>query len=418
MNLLHTETLRLEKPNRDLPRYAILSHCWGDDEVLFDDLRNGATEATRQKQGFPKVQRSCNQARADGFEYIWIDTCCVDKSSSAELAEAINSMYHWYERSEICYAYLSDMPSVMQPVLESFSSASLFERCRWFRRGWTLQELIAPRKVFFFDQDWEPIGSKDSLKAVISDITRIPESILDHEDSVLSVSVANRMSWAAGRETTRIEDRAYSLLGLFNINMPLLYGEESKAFRRLQEEIIKSTYDLSILVWEMPPSTKPEISEQFACRLLAESPDDFARGDCCPYPLKGSSIRQEYVISHLGMKLKAKLFSRHDVDSDGDVEEQFILPLGMRGGIINRMDIVGVSLRLCSDSTFVRVNPWSLIEIQKTDGSLGKDWFPAGFEERYFLLDLPPRGFGNARIAQMSKLLTHVARSKLLGQHW
>lgn len=178
-----------------------------------------------------------------GIRYAWVDTCCIDKSSSAELTEAINSMYRWYQRSAICYAYLSDLsPS------DSLNIA--LPSCRWFTRGWTLQELIAPTEMRFFDRSWIDRGSKESLCTKLSAITAIDTKVLRHELPLSSIAIAQRMSWAAKRETTRIEDRSYSLFGLFGVH-------KETAFRRLQEEIIKSTLDMSIFAWKMPEHTKP-----------------------------------------------------------------------------------------------------------------------------------------------------------------
>jgi len=215
------------------PPYAILSHTWSDGELTFQDVESGRGQ---DKPGFEKLQRSCAYAQAYGFEYIWNDTCCIDKTSSAELTEAINSMFQWYENAEVCYAYLADVPDLG------------FAESRWFTRGWTLQELIAPTTVVFLDRDWREIGTKEGLKRAITDCTGIPGNILDG-DHLESASVAQRMSWAAKRKTTRPEDRAYSLLGLFGVNMPLLYGEGERAFIRLQEEIFRISDDQTLFAW-------------------------------------------------------------------------------------------------------------------------------------------------------------------------
>ncbi|RYP01527.1 hypothetical protein DL764_006193 [Monosporascus ibericus] len=168
--------------------------------------------------------------------------CCIDKASSAELTEAINSMFRWYRNAEICYAYLSDIPSAKRIHQK-------LERSRWFTRGWTLQELIAPAEVVFYSMDWDHVGTKSELSASISSITKIDASFLDSKN-LMSASVAQRMSWAAHRETSRPEDIAYCLLGIFDINMPLIYGEGMKAFQRLQEEIIESyPMDYSFFAW-------------------------------------------------------------------------------------------------------------------------------------------------------------------------
>ncbi|KAF9074304.1 heterokaryon incompatibility protein-domain-containing protein [Rhodocollybia butyracea] len=198
------------------PKYAILLHVWGDKEVTFQ----------KDMKGWSKVVGACKLARRKDWEYIWIDTCCIDKSSSSELSEAINSMYRYYRKSKVCYAYLSDMQS--DCLGQSFNL--MFWMCKWFTRGWTLQELIAPTRVFFFTNDWVKIGMKASLQETITEITGIPSLFLLGADPTCHSSIAARMSWAAGRETTHVEDRAYSLMGVFGVHMPPLYGKGEHAF--------------------------------------------------------------------------------------------------------------------------------------------------------------------------------------------
>ncbi|TBU51375.1 hypothetical protein BD310DRAFT_1043569 [Dichomitus squalens] len=193
----------------------------------------------------PKIREACRVAREAGYQYLWIDSCCIDKTSSSELTEAINSMWLWYGRAQMCYAYLADVPSGKNP----HEPRSAFRKSRWHKRGWTLQELIAPSGVTFLADDWTEIGGKHTLFELIEEITGIPYQALLHAKSLDEFSVAQRLSWAARRQTTREEDRAYSLLGIFNINMPTLYGEGSRAFRRLQEEIVRRIPDLSLFAW-------------------------------------------------------------------------------------------------------------------------------------------------------------------------
>lgn len=246
MRLLHARTWQLSEFFGEIPPYAILSHTWGQDEVTFEDLKYGRRDSSTSastKSGFTKVQGCCRQAIEDGFEYVWIDTCCIDKSSSAELSEAINSMFSWYQQARICYAYLSDVSS----------DVATFTRSRWFGRGWTLQELLAPSTVVFYNIDWALLGSKTGLCNKIADATGIGSDFLRGRP-LEEASVAQRMSWAANRQTLRPEDTAYCLLGIFDVNMPMVYGEGTKAFIRLQEEIIKNSRDLSLFAWgfEMP----------------------------------------------------------------------------------------------------------------------------------------------------------------------
>lgn len=199
---------------RNIPPYAILSHTWGDDEVLFTDIVNGSA---RGRKAFQKVKFAADQAREDDYEYIWIDTCCIDKSSSAELQEAINSMYAWYAKAKVCYAYLVDVTK--QYADDGFEDE--FKASRWFTRGWTLQELLAPRRLFFFSGDWTLLMDIDdllglyqlprSLSGLMSEATGIKECHLDRDQTITDASIATRMSWASSRKTTRKEDMAYCL---------------------------------------------------------------------------------------------------------------------------------------------------------------------------------------------------------------
>lgn len=247
MRLVNTKTKQLKNFSQHGPEFAILSHTWGEEEVLFEDLVSGIA---RTRKGWSKIERCCERALADGFEYVWIDTCCIQKTNSAELSEAINSMMEWYERSSVCYVYLSDV-SPQNPFWMGVLGAKsgydpYFKNSRWFRRGWTLQELLAPQFVLFLNKEWREIGTRSSLAAQIADATGIEVQYLE---SFKECNIATKMSWAANRRTTRVEDAAYSLLGLFGINMPPMYGEGRRAFVRLQHELVKSLDDESIFAW-------------------------------------------------------------------------------------------------------------------------------------------------------------------------
>jgi hypothetical protein len=204
------------------------------------DLKNSNG---KKMAGYGMVQFCGEQAKRDGLQYFWVDTCCIDKSNSTELAEAINSMFRWYRDATKCYVYL---PDVSRPRTDSADGSneawvSTFRKSEWFTRGWTLQELIAPASVDFFYKDRELLGNKVSLERHICEVTGIPASAL--RGSPLSdFSVAKRLSWAASRGTFRQEDNAYSLLGIFDVNMPLIYSEgKDKAINRLREEIDKAS---------------------------------------------------------------------------------------------------------------------------------------------------------------------------------
>ncbi|KAI0672188.1 hypothetical protein C8Q78DRAFT_732938 [Trametes maxima] len=194
-----------------------------------------------------KIRRSCAIAREAGYRYVWIDSCCIDKTSSSELSEAINSMFVWYRHSSLCFAFMADVRDGEDPDAEN----SEFRRSRWFTRGWTLQELLAPLVVLFLNKEWKVIGTKGTLAQTISQVTRIPGPVLRHLKDMRASSVAQRMSWAALRVTTREEDEAYCLMGIFGVNMPTLYGEGCYAFIRLQQEILKLEFDQSIFAWSV-----------------------------------------------------------------------------------------------------------------------------------------------------------------------
>ena len=224
---------------KNIPSYAILSHTWGenDQELTFRDLVDGSD--ITNKAGYRKIQFCATQAARDGLRYFWVDTCCIDKSNNTELSEAINSMFRWYRDAARCYVYLSDV-SINDRYQNSLSFSSwetAFRNSRWFTRGWTLQELIAPLKVEFFSSEGKRLGDKRSLERQVHEVTGIAIKALTG-NTLFELSVAERMSWAEKRETTREEDKAYSLLGIFDIHLPLIYGEgEENALRRLQNEI-------------------------------------------------------------------------------------------------------------------------------------------------------------------------------------
>ncbi|KAI0645361.1 heterokaryon incompatibility protein-domain-containing protein [Trametes meyenii] len=216
------------------PRYAILSHVWAPSgEQTFQELRL-LDPSTGLRDASVKIQNCCKFAHALGYSRVWIDNCCIDKASSAELSEAINSMYLWYAEASVCLVFLEDVSDDDDPR----SPYSQFCRSKWFTRGWTLQELVAPKEVLFLSRGWRLLGTKSDLAEIIEQVTKIPLSILLHTQPLSAFSVAQRMSWASGRETTRLEDEAYALMGIFDIHMPTLYGEGRRAFIRLQEEIL------------------------------------------------------------------------------------------------------------------------------------------------------------------------------------
>ncbi|KAI0509525.1 hypothetical protein F5B22DRAFT_616614 [Xylaria bambusicola] len=290
MRLINVTTKTLENFDDDtkpIPPYAILSHTWGPDheEISYQELQNGAVKKGLGKYKFDKC---CAEATHDGLSYAWIDTCCIDKTNSAELSEAINSMFKWYKDAQVCYAYLCDVdeyPSKPQ---------TNFRKSRWFQRGWTLQELIAPKIVHFFDRKWNHLGQKRDLSLTLVEVTKIPRVFLLGIIPLHEASVAQRMSWASDRVTKRKEDLAYCLLGIFGITMPMIYGEGDQAFIRLQEEITRHINDDSILAWNFqnPGSiVKSTVEEASGC-ALASSPSSFANSShIVPCGPKGIPLR-------------------------------------------------------------------------------------------------------------------------------
>ncbi|KAE8374906.1 heterokaryon incompatibility protein-domain-containing protein [Aspergillus bertholletiae] len=310
MRLLRTNTTPLQltefgedKINQGTIKYAILSHRWGNDETSFQDLtrprEEEKEEASKRKttKGYRKIQRFLERAAKDGYEYAWIDTCCINKESSAELSEAINSMFRWYRLADICYAYLEDV----RPSVNAEDTDAQFRRSQWFQRGWTLQELIAPSNLVFLTSEWTDIGDKNERSQLISTITLIDESVLRGETWLGECSVAKRMSWASTRVTTRTEDTAYCLMGIFNVNMPLVYGEGRKAFIRLQEEIMKESDDQSLFAWDAS-----EFQGFNATGLLALTPA-FFKNSRNVVPFRSLKNSAPYSVTNKGIRLQLPL---------------------------------------------------------------------------------------------------------------
>lgn len=310
-------------PEAKAPPYAILSHRWGldRDEVSFNEIDSDAAES-KKKKGYAKILSCCRQALKDNISYIWIDTCCIDKSSSSELSEGINSMYSWYGRATVCYAYLEDVLSAEDPR----AKGSSFRRSVWFTRGWTLQELIAPACVVFFAHDWVELGSKTSLADVIEDITKVEEKALIRTVGY-KVSVAKRMSWAAKRQTARVEDRAYSLMGIFGVHLPAIYGEGSRAFTRLQTEILRVSNDHSIFAWQ---------GNKTSYEMLAASPDQFTDAShfdpmnyndfTTAFAMRDAKI--DYAMTNAGLRIELpllKIDSLKKVNKDDEESEEMYL---------------------------------------------------------------------------------------------
>ncbi|KAI0662707.1 heterokaryon incompatibility protein-domain-containing protein [Cubamyces menziesii] len=304
MWLLRTDRAELVHFNEPPPKYAILSHVWGQEEQSFQDLQVLLAECHRadrdgsgknpRSQASAKVRACCMYAEADGYDWLWEDTCCIDKTSSAELSEAINSMYTWYSSASVCYAYLADVPADDDPAAPD----SAFRRSAWFGRSWTLQELIAPQDVLFLSKDWQALGNKYLWPGLLEEITGVDADVLTFLRPLSSIPISTRMRWASGRQATRIEDEAYSLMGIFQINMPTIYGEGRRAFRRLQEEIMRQTPDQTLFLWGglLRPGVCQDCFMQVPSHLtdhqglLADAPSDFANvPDLVPIPYEHMS---------------------------------------------------------------------------------------------------------------------------------
>lgn len=347
MRLINTTTLLLQEfSNGTAPPYAILSHTWIEgEEVSYHDMQHGVESPARKKAGWGKINSSCQAAQAEGISYVWIDTCCIDKSNSSEVSEAINSMFSWYAGATICYAYLSDVTATSSA--ESFDEQ--FRQSRWFRRGWTLQELLAPGCVRFYSSTWCSLGDRNDLAPLIQDATSIPTKVLvDQTSDFRHCSVAQKMSWASRRNTTREEDLAYCLLGLFSVNMSPVYGEGgAEAFRRLQEEIMKACDDQTMFCW-----SQPEECGLTSTSALAPSPRYFS--NCAD--MRASKVDNHetpFDLTNTGIKICVPIR-----EITGRTYGVFRCQLGAQS---DRRLAVPLR-RICGTNNFVRL-PGNLVEI-------------------------------------------------------
>ncbi|KAI9067530.1 HET-domain-containing protein [Trametes sanguinea] len=347
MRLIHTKTGRfhtIDDPRS--VRYAILSHVWAKEndkffpEPTLHDIRamQAAHDAEPPESRIPiiarlpeKVRRFCQTAAQYQFDFAWGDSFCIDKGSSSELSEAINSMFDWYRYARLCFVYLSDVPPISNPD-DLDRPGSAFRESRWFRRGWTLQELLAPTSLFFFSSEWTVLGSKHTLSPFIEQITGIPLDFLTFQRPLEASSVACRMSWAVGRETTREEDEAYSLMGIFGVKITTTYGEGRHAFIRLQEEILRTIPDQTIFAWGLSTSNprflfdRPEedwlypdmLQNLFKVKvssssqyLFASSPRDFQRSSHIAHAPWSDilAVRPTYTITPYGIRTRLPVVS-------------------------------------------------------------------------------------------------------------
>ncbi|KAG2030353.1 hypothetical protein BDR03DRAFT_974707 [Suillus americanus] len=253
----------LHKVLGDKVKFAILSHRWLDTgEPTFLDMSESQKDMSENSPGYPKLTKFCEKAEEYGCELAWLDTCCINKDSSAELDEAIQAMFNWYRSAAICIAYLA-----------CSSNVSDFAKEPWFTRGWTLQELLAPEKMKFYGKDWKPLSDnfddKHPRDLVIPSIDEISIPITPSQPDILTAitrlteiesrdlisfspgihNVHQRLRWASRRTTKRIEDMAYSLIGIFDISMPITYGEGQRSWFRLMEIILQQCKSWEIFVW-------------------------------------------------------------------------------------------------------------------------------------------------------------------------
>jgi hypothetical protein len=338
MRLINIDTMKMEEfHGSEIPEYFILSHTWdAQGETSFQDYlwldrhdeaisqgvlsemtpkqrerAEAKAQSIRSQAGFKKIERLAALARgaraklkksptgyrilwSSNVNHVWIDTACINKESSAELSEAINSMFAWYRDAAACFAYIGDC-----------DSGADLAKGRWFTRGWTLQELLAPKEVIFFSASWTAMGTRTTLASTISTITKIQPDYLLDRDHIPTATVARRMSWASNRSTTREEDMAYCLLGIFGINMPLLYGEGHRAFIRLQEEIIRHDNDHTIFCWSWLTAQDPESYPEWS-GCLAPQPSVFANsGHFVQAYLDEGKEPYEFQLTNAGLRINA-----------------------------------------------------------------------------------------------------------------
>ena len=314
MWLLRTDCAQLEYFSRNFDAdggYAILSHTWEVKEQTFREVRDigercklAGTNAREDPNLSDKIRNYCRLAEEHGYRWAWADACCIDKTSSSELSESINYMYRWYSDAEVCYAYLADVPHIPSDSNLDAPDWAAFRESRWHKRGWTLQELIAPASVLFVTSTWKVSGSRADLAECLWQVTGIPPSILTRRRTPSDYSVCTRMRWASQRQTTRLEDEAYCLMGLFDVSMPTNYGEGERAFTRLQYEIMRKDTDLSLFAFgptlpygafsrdgiSLSPGETPSFITRF---LLASSPRQFDHASVYT-PNMGSNARYPY----------------------------------------------------------------------------------------------------------------------------
>ncbi|ERF76866.1 hypothetical protein EPUS_02577 [Endocarpon pusillum Z07020] len=339
MRLINTSTGALEEfIGMNIPPDAILSHTWEEEEEEEEvSLRDMSDQSCKSKKGYRKIEMTCQFAAQEGINYAWVDTRCIDKSSSAELTEAINSI-----------------PSCIR--ISGYGAPKLPTPTSSIETGTT--------------------EARNKIWSERSKITGIKPAILSHAQPLSSVAVVQKMSWAANRTTTRMEDTAYCLLGIFDINMPLLYGEEEKAFRRLQEEIIRSTPDLSIFAWTWLPNTKNtgKPNSLLFSGVLAKSPLVFFQG--ISLEKRPGHDWRELSVSNGSIKTQVQIVSERIPGKRGT---RYLLPLDCSR---EPNQLLAVRLRKCGPDQFIREDPWAVVEYSE-------DLWVNAPKEQYLLTELP-----------------------------
>lgn len=422
MKLLHTGSLNLhEFPEDNPPRYGTLSYTWGPpaDELSHRDVKDGADLCVRTSPSAHRVKLASQRAREMGYDYIWIDTLCIDQTSSAEVSEGVNASYRWISKADCCLVHLSDLPASSSPDTSCIDEEEL-RRCRWFRRGWTLQELVAPRQLVLYDCDWNRRGDKktETVRQLLARVSGVEEAVLEDPACVRGISLGRRMAWAAGRLTSRPEDRAYSLLGLCGVNMPIIYGEGDRAFFRLQEEVLKNSVDLSLLLWRQAPllghrrrrssfgasedggdgdnaayhSSGDEDCGHTAWHsrhgdrsrggqmfrgILARSPDEFAHITAtCDYALRTpfqSDAEIQFTNKGLCARVPVVPAAAYGVGSHGGTRD-LVMYVGKLTGTREDAEHYGILLRECEPGVFVRASPERIVKIPAPSGSNEGGW--------------------------------------------
>ncbi|KAI1270805.1 heterokaryon incompatibility protein-domain-containing protein [Xylaria sp. FL0933] len=401
MRLLKTKRYALVETNdipHPFPQYAILSHTWisPKDEITYQDFkqRKGDIENDIFKQkGWEKLKKYCDRAAKDGWDWAWMDTCCIDKTNPADTQEAINAMFRWYQNAGICYAYLEDVDVnqvLDRPGLTDGNYAidldldtiagkdnvadpngfphmalkAFLIKAKWFTRGWTLQELLAPPYLVFVDRVWRRIGTRESWAEEIKKATKIEARHLTSfsPTDFISCSIAMRLSWASGRETTVEEDETYSLLGLFGISLPLIYGEgRLRAFERLQRELITVYNDDSIFAWKASSTfSKHKKGHDPARGILASSIREFwdASSVKC-FGLYGNS----FSMTNRGLEINAKRWKCKDDDT------KYLIGLNCGAGLRR---LIRIPLRQVDDS-YERIHAEEFYEMTTPNSETWKE---------------------------------------------